>query len=65
MKKKEYSKIINKIQLLRKKNNVNWMDMLRLAFRHDPSGAAGIMANIYADDQKVSNLVKKLIKLKK
>ena len=58
-------KLILEIQNVRKKNNVNWMDMLRLAFRHDPSGAAGIMANIYADDQKVSNLVKKLIKSKK
>jgi hypothetical protein len=38
------------------------MDMLRLAFKHDPDSAAGIMSNIYTDDQRVSNLVKKLIK---
>jgi hypothetical protein len=55
-------KLILEIQNIRKKNNVNWMDMLRLAFKHDPDGAAGIMSNIYTDDQRVSNLVKKLIK---
>ena len=36
MKNKKYSKIINKIQLLRKKNNINWMDILRLAMKHAP-----------------------------
>jgi|TARA_B110000238_G_C15758142_1_gene282209 hypothetical protein len=55
-------KLILEIQNIRKKNNVNWMDMLRLAFKHDPDSAAGIMSNIYTDDQRVSNLVKKLIK---
>ena len=38
------------------------MDMLRLAFKHDPKRAAKIMSNIYTDDQRVSNLVRKLIK---
>ena len=55
-------KLILKIQNIRKKNNVNWMDMLRLAFKHDPEGASAIMSNIYTDDQRVSNLVKKLSK---
>ena len=39
--------------------------MLRLAFKHDPKGAAKIMANIYTDDQRVSNLVDKLSKSNK
>ena len=55
-------KLILKIQNIRKKNNVNWMNMLRLAFKHDPKRAAKIMSNIYTDDQRVSNLVDKLIK---
>ncbi len=55
-------KLIMQIQNIRKKNNVNWMDMLRLAFKHDPKGAAKIMSNIYTDDQRVSNLVHKLIR---
>ena len=55
-------KFIMQIQNVRKKNNVNWMDMLRLAFKHDPKRAAKIMSNIYTDDQRVSNLVDRLIK---
>lgn len=60
--KKYYLNVIKQIENIRKKNNVNWMDMLRLAFKHDPKGAAKIMSNIYTDDQRVSNLVDKLIK---
>jgi hypothetical protein len=56
-------KLINEIQNIRKKNNVNWMDILRLGFKHDPKNAAKIMANIYSDDQKVSKIVKKLVKI--
>jgi sialic acid synthase SpsE len=34
--KKNYHTIIKKIENLRKKNNINWMDILRLAMKHDP-----------------------------
>ena len=54
----EALKLINKIQNIRKKNNVNWMDVLRLAFKHDPKNAAKIMSNVYTDDQRVSSIVK-------
>ena len=33
------NKIINKIQEIRSKNNVNWMDLLRLAFKNAPDEA--------------------------
>ncbi len=59
----EALKLINKIQNIRKKNNVNWMDILRLAFKHDPKNAAKIMSNVYTDDQRVSSIVKKLVKI--
>ena len=65
MKKQKALKLIKKIQKIRKKNNVNWMDMLRLAFKHDPKNASKIMANIYSDDQRVSKIVKKLVKFTK
>tara|TARA_B100000886_G_scaffold340014_1_gene307462 strand:+ start:916 stop:1113 length:198 start_codon:yes stop_codon:yes gene_type:complete len=65
MKKQKALKLINQIQKIRKKNNVNWMDMLRLAFKHDPKNASKIMANIYSDDQRVSKIVKKLVKFTK
>lgn len=64
MKKKEYSQIINKIQLLRKKNNINWMDILRLAMKHAPNETKKILKNINNYDKKISNEVSSITKLK-
>ena len=64
MKKKEYSQIINKIQLLRKKNNINWMDILRLAMKHAPNETKKILKNINHYDKKISNEVSSITKLK-
>ena len=58
--KKNYNKIINQIQKIRSKNNVNWMDLLRLAFKLDPKSAKKIMKKINYDDKKISNLLSKL-----
>ncbi len=55
-----YQKIINDIEKIRKKNNSNWMDILRIAFKHSPSETADVMANIYKEDKKISDLAKKL-----
>ena len=60
--KKNYSSIINKIKNLRSKNNVNWMNILRLAFKLDPKNASKIMKKINYDDKKISNLLNKLQK---
>ena len=60
---KYYLKIINKIEKIRSKNNVNWMNILRLGFKHDPKAASKIMYNIYIDDQRISKLVKELYKI--
>ena len=60
--KKNYNSIINKIQKIRSRNNVNWMDILKLAFRLDPKKASKIMQKINYDDKKISNLLKKLTK---
>jgi hypothetical protein len=59
--KKYYLTIISKIEKVRKKNNVNWMDILRIAFEYSPKSTAKIMSKIYTDDQKISSLVKKLL----
>ena len=64
MKKNEYSQIINKIQLLRKKNNINWMDILRLAMKHAPNETKKILKNINNYDKKISNKVSSITKLK-
>ena len=39
MKKRNDISIIDEIQSIRSKNNVNWMDILRLAFKHFPNEA--------------------------
>ena len=60
--KNNYSKTIDKIQKIRSKNNVNWMNILRLAFKLDPKEAAKIMKKINYDDKKISILLNKLSK---
>lgn len=62
---KKNLEIINKIQKIRSKNNVNWMNILRLAFKHDPRNASKIMSKINTDDKKINDLVKKLKKINK
>jgi hypothetical protein len=57
---KHYTKIINKIESIRRKNNTNWMNILRVAFRYAPEQTSKIMSEIYIDDDKISKLVKKL-----
>jgi DNA-binding MarR family transcriptional regulator len=60
MKKENYSKIIDQIEKIRSKNNVNWMDILRLVFKLDPKNASKIMKKINYDDKRISALLKKL-----
>ena len=57
---KNYNKIINQIQKIRSKNNVNWMNVLKLAFKLDPKKASKIMKKINYDDKNISKLLKKL-----
>lgn len=55
-----HDKIIDEIEAVRGRNNKNWMDLLRLAFRHAPHEAAAIVADIYREDADISRLAKKL-----
>ena len=59
-KSENYLKIISQIENIRKKNNVNWMNILRIAFKNNPSETAKVMSKIYFDDKRISMLVKKL-----
>ena len=59
-KNKKFQKYIDQIEKIRGKNNVNWMDILRLAFKHAPVDASRIMRRINTDDKKISNLLKNL-----
>ena len=52
--------IINKIEQVRSKNNINWMNVLRLAFKYAPDEAREIVSKINSDDQEIGKLLKKL-----
>jgi len=61
MKKKvNYNKILTQIEKIRSKNNVNWMNILRLAFELDSKRASKIMSKVNYDDQKISKLLNQL-----
>ena len=51
-KNKKYLKIINSIEKTRKKNNSNWMDLMRLSFRYNPKESKKIVKNIFKEDKK-------------
>ena len=55
-----YLNIINKIEKIRSKNNVNWMDLLRLAFRISPNKARNLIRKINSQDKRISNLLRQL-----
>jgi len=57
-----YLEIINEVEKVRTKNNVNWMDVLRLGFIHAPDEAKKLMKKINAEDNRISELFEKLSK---
>jgi|TARA_B110000438_G_C15811744_1_gene649968 hypothetical protein len=57
-----YLKIIDEIEKIRTKNNVNWMDVLRLAFIHAPEESKKLMKKINQEDNRISELFEKLSK---
>jgi hypothetical protein len=57
-----YLSIIDEIEQIRSKNNVNWMDILRLAFKSSPKEAKLLMKKIDHSDNRISELMKKLSK---
>jgi len=57
-----YLEIIDEIEKVRSKNNMNWMDVLRLAFIHAPDKAKKLMGKINQEDNKISKLFEKLSK---
>ena len=52
--------IINAIQEVRGKNNVNWMDVLRLALKHAPEETKKLIKKINKTDKKISDLLGRL-----
>ena len=59
---KYYDKIITKIEKTRSKNNINWMDLLRIGFKFAPKETIKLMKKINLENKKISNLLNLLIK---
>jgi len=57
-----YLKVIDEIEKVRTRNNVNWMDVLRLAFIHAPEKAKKLMKRINEEDNRIFQLFEKLSK---
>lgn len=60
-----YLSKINKIEKTRKKNNKNWMDLLRLSLKLDFGSTSKILREICKEDKNISNLAQKIHKLNK
>ncbi|MDC0522134.1 GNAT family N-acetyltransferase [Candidatus Pelagibacter sp.] len=56
----KYLSAITKIENIRKGNNINWMNVLRVAFTNSPFEASKIFKKIYSDDKTINFLSKKL-----
>jgi len=54
----QYLRTIDKIEKARKQNNVNWMDVLRIALQHAPEKTIILMNKINKKDQVITNLFK-------
>ena len=64
MKKKTHYSIVKNIENLRKKNNINWMNILRLALKYNPKETKKLLKKIKSFDKKISNEVNSLTKSK-
>ncbi len=55
-----YLDAINEIEKVRKKNNINWMNILRIAFKNSPKETSKVFKQIHLSDGKISKLSRKL-----
>tara|TARA_B100000963_G_C22250914_1_gene504202 strand:- start:77 stop:277 length:201 start_codon:yes stop_codon:yes gene_type:complete len=62
---KKTLKLVDQIQKIRSKNNINWMMILKLALKNDPKNTSKILSSIYQDDKKISQIAKKILKVNK
>ena len=52
--------VIDALEEVRSNNNVNWMDILRLALKHAPEETKDLIKKINKSDNEISNLLGKL-----
>ena len=48
------------LEKIRTQNNINWMDLLRLAFKSAPEEAILLVRRINSDDQRISKIFAEL-----
>tara|TARA_B110000967_G_C18741232_1_gene487846 strand:- start:39 stop:242 length:204 start_codon:yes stop_codon:yes gene_type:complete len=56
----KYLKIINQIEKARSSNNINWMNILRIAIKNSSKDTIKVMKKINSSDGKISKLLRKL-----
>lgn len=52
--------IIDEIEKIRTKNNVNWMNLLRVALKADPENTMALVREINTSDNQISALFAQL-----
>tara|TARA_X000000368_G_C22719974_1_gene574894 strand:- start:283 stop:471 length:189 start_codon:yes stop_codon:yes gene_type:complete len=57
-----YEALIRQITNARKKNNTNWMNLLRISIKYAPNQSKKILKNINKQDKKISQLLRKITK---
>ena len=54
--------LFKKIENIRSKNNKNWMDILKIAYKSDPKNTVNVLNRILNKDQKLIKLAQLLKK---
>lgn len=60
MNKRSDIEIIDEIQSIRSKNNINWMNILRIAFQYAPKKTREVFKQISKEDNRIIELSKEL-----
>ena len=60
--KNKYEALIKQITHARKKNNINWMNLLKISIKYAPNQSKKILKDINKQDKKISQLLRKITK---
>jgi hypothetical protein len=52
--------LVNDMERIRSANNVNWMNLVRLALRVAPEEARAIFADIQQKDREIAGIIQRL-----
>ena len=58
--KKQLLRIIDKIEKVRSRNNINWMDLIRLSIKFAPKETSILLRKINKKDNEIAKLFKKI-----